>query len=524
MLATKMKSTMLAKRIPTLLGLAVLVIGLVVGTLVFGQGTGVFSPRATPETTPKQVKTTNVTDRSFSVSFITEESTTAFIKYGTDPNRLSLQAGDDRDQLYGTVKDYNLHHISTASLEARTTYYYVIGTDQGALYDDNGEPFSVLTAARGGTPPDAKTIFGAVTTPQGGPAAGSIVYAKLEGAGELSQLVQDSGSWAIVLPTARTEDGSSYAKISSSTPLVLLTQGFPQALTSSLATTVSQFEMGYSFTLGQSGNSNASTPSLPTPTPMAVTVSTTSAVMGLPTSMPISSSSASSKGKLGELLTESVPTTPTPTQTESIRVDLSVQGEQIVTTDQPTIVGSAPAGTIVSLKVNSTTSIEQQVTTNSQGQFTLDLAALGAQLEPGAHSVQYSYTDPATGNLVTETKTFTVADGTVQLAQANTTPTPTRTTSLTPTPTPVAYGTDYPYGTTPTPTPRVATGSGTQTTVTPTKSPTPTQYVSTRSGSPSTESGVPVSGSVGTTLALLFGGAFFLISGLWSFWIAKEID
>ncbi len=87
-------------------------------------------------------------------------------------------------------------------------------------------------------------------------------------------------------------------------------------------------------------------------------------------------------------------------------------------------------------------------------------------------------------------------------------------------PTPISYGTDYPYGTSPTPTTSYATGSGQQASI----SATPTQPVSTRSGMPSTQSGVPVSGSVGTTLVLLFGGAFFLISGLWSFWIAKEIE
>lgn len=518
MLTSKMNGAVLAKRIPTLLGLAVLVVGLIVGTIVFGQGTGVFSPRATPETTPKQVKVTNVSDRAFSVSFITEESTTAFIKYGTDPNKLSLQAGDDRDQLYGTIKDYNLHHISATSLEDRTTYYFVIGTDQGALYDDNGEPFSILTAASGGTPPDAKTIFGSVTTAQGGPAAGSIMYAKLEGAGELSQLVQDSGSWAIVLPTARTEDGSSYATITTSTPLVLLAQGFPQTLTASLNTTVGQFEMGYTFTLGQSGGGASSPTATPTSAQISPTPTVTPNPSGSPTPTPVDAASGGSGGGLGELLGQSP--LPTPTPTEAIKVDLTAQGEQIVTTEQPIIVGNAPAGVVVNLKVNSDTQIEQQVTTNSQGQFTLDLEALGAQLEPGTHSVEYSYTDPTTGRLVTETKTFTVSGGGVQLAQANITPSPTRSLSPTASPTPISYGTDYPYGTSPTPTTSYATGSGQQASV----SATPTQPVSTRSGMPSTQSGVPVSGSVGTTLVLLFGGAFFLISGLWSFWIAKEIE
>ena len=515
MLSTKMNSAVLAKRIPTLLGLGVLVVGLIVGTIVFGQGTGVFSPRATPETTPKQVKVTNVGDRSFSVSFLTEESTTAFIKYGTDPDKLSLQAGDDRDQLYGTVKDYNLHHISTSSLEEHTTYYFVIGTDQGALYDDNGEPFSVLTAVSGGTPSGAKTIFGAATTAQGGPAIGSIIYAKLEGAGELSQLVQDSGSWAVTLAASRKEDGSGFANILETTPLTLLVQGFPLSLTASLNTTIEKFEMGYSFTLGAEGAGSSTIPATPTPTTI-LSPTPTATTSGTPTPTPLKEAMGSG-GSLSELL--AAQPTPSPTPEEVVKVDLNASGEQIVTTEQPLIIGNAPAGVVVNMKVNSDTKIEQQVTTNSQGQFSLDLAALGTQLEPGVHSVEYSYTDPTTGRLITETKTFTVANGTVQLAQANTTPSPTRSASPTATPTPVSYGTDYPYGTSPTPTTRPATGSAQAS-----ASATPTQPVSTRSGMPSTQSGVPVSGSVGTTLVLLFGGMFFLLSGAWSFWIAKEID
>ena len=517
MLPAALSSSVLKKRIPTLLGLGVLIVGLIVGTIVFSQGTGVFSPRATPETTPKLVKTTNVTDRSFTVTFLTESSTTAFIKYGTEPNKLTLQAGDDRDQIYGTIKDYNLHHISASSLEQRTTYYYVIGTDQGALYDDNGEPFSITTAVRGGTPPDAKTIFGAVTTPQGSPAAGSIVYAKLEGAGELSQLVQDSGSWAIPLSNSRKQDGSGYAVITAATPLALFVQSFPEAQTTSATTSIGDFEMGSALVLGQSGlladGPNAMVTTSPTvqPTP-------TDAMTG-PTSPP-----ASDSGLLRDLLVEQP--TPLPTPTEAIVLDLTAGGDQVVTTQQPLIEGNAPAGVEIQINIHSQTAITQQVVSNSQGEFSLDLAALGSQLEPGTHTVEYSYTDPTTGQLVTNSQTFTVADSTVQqLAQANISPTPTRAPS--PSPTPVTYGTDYPYGTTPTPT--IASGSGSMISPTPSiattsGTPSPTQAVSTRSSVPSTESGLPVSGSTGTTLALLFGGIFFLISGVWSFWVAKEID
>lgn len=518
--------SLLKKRIPTLLGLFVLVAGLVVGSILFSQGTGVFSPRATPETTPKLVKITNVTDRSFSVSFLTEESTTAFIKYGTEPDRLNLQAGDDRDQLYGTVKDYSVHHISASSLEQKTKYYFVIGTNNGALYDDNGEPFEVITSVRGGTPPEAKTIFGSVTTPQGGPAAGSIVYAKLDEAGELSQLVQESGSWAIALSNARKQDGSGYANISTNSTLVLLAQGNSQSQVATVKTTVGEFETGSNLVLGQSGgiaSGSSPTPTKekpPTPTPKDSTPSATMAPIAsgsgiaiTPTPVLVSSESA---GLLSKLLDEDV--SPTPTIVESKKVDLTLEGDQTVTTSQPEIVGTAPPGVVITIKVNSETQIEQQITSSGTGEFSLDLSALDVDLEPGSHSVEYSYIDPATGQVVTETQTFTVADTSVQIAQA-TSPTSIPTNS----PTPVSYGTDYPYGTSPTPT----TTYGSDHTATVSVSATPTtsyQDLDEQTSMPSTESGMPVSGAVETTLVLIFGGLFFIISGAWSFWIAKEMD
>ena len=40
---------------------------------------------------------------------------------------------------------------------------------------------------------------------------------------------------------------------------------------------------------------------------------------------------------------------------------------------------------------------------------------------------------------------------------------------------------------------------------------------------PATDSAIPVSGSVGTTMALVIGGFFFIIAGAWSFWISSEL-
>ncbi|HKY74363.1 MAG TPA: fibronectin type III domain-containing protein, partial [Patescibacteria group bacterium] len=121
-------SDVLSKRIPTILGIIFLVSGLGVGIFIVNQGTGGFLPKASPETTPKNVKITNISDNAFSVSFITDTATPGYIKYGTEADKLQSQTSDDRDQLSGAVGQFTTHHITLRSLSPATPYYFAIGT------------------------------------------------------------------------------------------------------------------------------------------------------------------------------------------------------------------------------------------------------------------------------------------------------------------------------------------------------------------------------------------------------------
>ena len=179
---------------------------------------------------------------------------------------------------------------------------------------------------------------------------------------------------------------------------------------------------------------------------------------------------------------------------ESAVVDIDSTQTTTVTTEQPKIVGEAPANVVINIEVNSETQITQQITADANGNYELDIAELSKTLEPGEHSVTITYTDPTTGQPVTKTKTFTVAPKTTQLAQSSTAP----------------YGSGNPY-------PVGGTSSATATS-------SATSSSSTRTTMPSTSSALPVSGSVGSTIALIIGGIFFIIAGLWSFWIASEYN
>lgn len=503
----KPKRTLFQRRIPTLIGLGVLIVALVSGMLFFGQGTGVFAPRATPQTTPKKIRITNVTDSSFTISFFTDEATSAFIKYGLAADELKSQASDDRDQLSGSIGKYSIHHITVRGLEPNTPYYYVLGTGSGAQFDNNGSSFSTKTTARGGVPPAARTIYGSVVTPAGSPAEGTVVYATIEGVGELSSLVKSSGSWAIPLSTARTTDGLAYADITDDSVITLLAQGSSASLTSQLTTTVAQAQPVATITLGESSNTTAQTTTTTTQSPNASESAFVDTGDNLENEASGSGTQSSERGGLSNLLTETATESAEATAGATLNLTEVAQTPEtkpVMTTTQPVITGTAVPNVVVTIEVNSETQINAQLTTDANGNFVLDIAKLSKELEPGEHSVTYSYVDPTTGQTVTKTQTFTVAENSTarggtstQIAQASTSPSPT----------PFGSGNPFPVG--------GATSSATST-----SSATPSSRVTV----PSTRSAVPVSGSVGTTFALVLGGLFFLIAGIWSYWIAQHIE
>lgn len=536
------RSGFLQKQIPTLVGVVVLVIAMVAGLFMFSEGTGVFAPRATPQTTPKQVKITNIADKAFTISFYTDEATAGFVKYGTTDADLSSQASDDRDQLSGTVGKYSLHHVTLKGLKPNTQYFFTLGTGSGVVYDNNGSPFTVKTTAEvSGPPPVANTIYGTVTNAGGTAAEGSVVYLAIDGVNELSALVKSSGSWAIPLANARMKADGGYANLKDDATLNIFVQGVQLSQTTQTVVALKDAQPVADLALGSVGQqvaqlSAGSTNQTQTASQAAEPMSNqeASASTGAdqdaaanPQSQQLAAdlnsvgqggnetaSSDSSQATDQSALTPTPPTqSVSPTQAPQVAESQSTPanstasavlnlsevgvGGTAVTVQAPKIVGQAPPRTQVKIEVHSDTQITETITTTDGGNFELDLAQY-QNLEPGEHSVTITYTDPQTSQEVTQTRTFIVEDTRqIALGQGGNTP-------------PYGSGNPYPV-TSPTPTP--------------TTEPTPTVAsdstdTSTRSAVVSTTSGTYKSGSVGVTFALIGGGLFFILTGLWSWWLA----
>jgi len=527
------KKSFLQKQLPTILGLTILAFALIGGIFFLGDTT-VFTPRAAPEATPKNVQITNVTDAGFTVTFLTDGSTSGFVKYGTSPNSLNAQTSDDRDQLTGSIGQYQTHHITVRGLQPNTTYYYTIGTGGLARFDDDGQAFSIQTGQRNGSPGAAQTIYGNVSNGENAALAlnDMIMYAEAPDAGIMSTLVKNSGSWAIPLSNARAADGSGYATIAATDQVTLSLLLPNQGRSTVLNTTVADAQPAETIAAdsaagGSTQTANTNQTPAPSATPMndqmtneenseseVAMVDTepaaqSSAVGGLATLATATSSDSASTANTDA--SSSANTTATG-DTSTRDIDFTKGDNQVVVSGKPTIRGQAAPNATIRIQVNSETQINQQLVANSDGTFELDMEQLSSELEPGEHTATYSYTNPDTGEVVTETINFTVdpdatptdnGTGGVQLAQAQASPTP--------------FGSANPY--------TLDSGSSSAS-ASPSASPSPATSSGskggTRSAVPATDSAIPVSGAVGTTVTLVLGGIFFILAGVWSFWMADQ--
>ncbi|HEY40239.1 MAG TPA: hypothetical protein G4O18_00065, partial [Dehalococcoidia bacterium] len=148
---------------------------------------------------------TNVADKSFTVSWISQSAEQGLVNYGTSPDSLTNVAYDDRGQ--STSDD--THHVSISGLTAETTYYYEV-VSGGTTYNNGGSPYQITTGpSLSFTMPE---MINGTTNKTGGTTAaeGAIVYAQIGTSQVLSSLVDSSGTWGLNIAPIRTADFQSY--------------------------------------------------------------------------------------------------------------------------------------------------------------------------------------------------------------------------------------------------------------------------------------------------------------------------
>ena len=527
------------KKIPTILGLLILIISLVAGVLLFGDGTGLFTPRATPETTPKNITVSNVTDKSFTVSFYTDEETIAFIKYGQSVNDVKQQASDDRDQLSGVIKAYRLHHLTVRGLESNKEYYYYLGTGSNTTFDNAGSPYKIKTASNpGGASPNNQTIYGTVIQNNGRPGEGAIVFVTLEGAGTLSTLVKSSGSWAVSLANAFNIGLNAYPEVNEDSALSIKVQGIETNSITNRTVTVASAQPVPEIIMGQEAKEINEDLSAAREELLAENFVENENLIEETEDESIEASQESliidevieevdlvaettTSNQLDNAEVNEDSEVETTTLSESDRTldldemdETSLATDNVIQTTQPIIKANLPPNVTVKIEIHSDTAIETITETDANGDLLIDVASLEKNLDPGEHTINYTYIDPQTGQEVTKSYNFTVSEPSDTTSAS--TESVTRTIASAETTQSLPYGSGDPYvpsrDLSPTPIP------------VPTDAPIEEATASVRETSVSTASGTYNAGSILNTVGLLALGLFFVITGTWSFFLAKQFS
>lgn len=197
-----------AKKIPTIIGLLLLIIGVGGGIYLVEQRTSEFS-KASIEAQPLSVQLTNITDTSFTVIWLTKEQATGWVTYGNSQKEIDSIVFDDRD-FDNKPKTYLTHHVTIRNLTPQTSYYFTISSGDKKFQNQN-KPYSIFTAEKTENTSLLEPSYGQVLTSQNEPAEGALVILNMPRALPLSALVKPSGNWLIPLNIARDVELNPYS-------------------------------------------------------------------------------------------------------------------------------------------------------------------------------------------------------------------------------------------------------------------------------------------------------------------------
>ena len=389
------------ERIPTIIGLVILVIGIITGVFLI-KSQRIFKLGASSEDAPKDVRISNITDSSFTVSWTTDKETIGFVKWGKSITNLDKVENDTISQ-----KGY-LHSSTIKSLTPQTEYYFKINSSS-TDYDNQGTAWKIKTGSQLSIPVKNIIISGTVLNQDGTPAINALINFSVGGGSPLSTITSKSGSYLMPISQTRNKNLDSYISIDESSSLIEI-----------------------SVNAGINGISTAQIyPQSAKPAP-AIILGEINDFKNLEPSKNSDIPKASIDFPDGEIDPQSgftVDNSLNNSNTKTVTLESHSEGETISTQD-PEFFGKGPTGTEIEIQVESELQTETVVVGNS-GNWNWSPPA---NLEEGTHTVTVKWKD-ANGILRTLTRNFIVSASEspsfVSTPSANLTSTPSATPKAT---------------------------------------------------------------------------------------------
>lgn len=383
-----MKDNFWNKKIPTLLGLFLITLT-VLGTALLVKQQTFFTQEASGSTQPIDVRITNVTNSSFSVSYLTGSSLAGSINLvpGDSGNKTIL---DDNDK--GGFKEHKVHAFTVKNLSPLTKYSFSILSGQDT-YLNNGAYYQVKTGPLIKDNPPSGFLVGKLVTAEGVPPKEGLVYITLDGANTLSGTVKSDGSYTLSFENLRTDDLGSFFKFSNTSVIKILA--------------VSD-EGSSKINIGAKEIVNVPT----------IILSKNYDFLTSETKTATSSAKVSQLPKINNSKNVVVPKI------------ISPSDKQMISDSEPLFKGVGQPGDKIKILIQSNNEIQGAIVVDANGNWTFKPSI---PLSPGEHTITITAKD-SLGILRTISQTFTVQ--TAEAAGASATPTPKPTPTPTPNPSP----------------------------------------------------------------------------------------
>ncbi|MDO8638343.1 MAG: fibronectin type III domain-containing protein [Candidatus Daviesbacteria bacterium] len=236
-------------RIPTLLGIGVLLVGLFGGVFLVSQNQlSIFQTKASKSSEPKKITLANLSGNSASIYWQTDESSPGFIEAGDSPS-LGLTFNDDRD--IGAPQTHQLHFVTLNNLTPDTTYYYKIVSGSSSFPLDNPLTFKTLsTTETSPTPP----LIGQIVDVNLQPISEALINLSIPGTSNLATITKLSGNFILPLTNLSNLENTSTTLIvfnGEKSSKINLKLPYPQ-------TTLPQIILGQDIDLSASESTNSS--------------------------------------------------------------------------------------------------------------------------------------------------------------------------------------------------------------------------------------------------------------------------
>lgn len=198
-----------------MLGMVLLILGLGSTTFLLQSSTSI-QGQASEDEKPQNIRITNLTDSSVTISYATSQPLHGSISYG-ETESLGSQILDERDYESGSPKQSLLHYMSISGLQPDTTYYFSILSGESTFLNKD-QPFTFRTAPKlSGTPPLLPKYSGRVA---GIEDTSEIILFVISNGQDYSTRVKNDGSYVVSLANLRNEDLNSYLKLSQNDTLL----------------------------------------------------------------------------------------------------------------------------------------------------------------------------------------------------------------------------------------------------------------------------------------------------------------